>query len=135
MIRLPPKSTRTDTRFPYTTLFRSEAGRLAARYDADVLAESFVAGRELTVPLLGKGRQTRVLPIVEIIAPGGNYDYEHKYVSNDTQYICPAHLSDTLTREIMDIARQAYVALGCEGWGRRSEEHTSDLQSLMRTTY
>lgn len=95
-----------------------EAWRLAARYDADVLAEAFVAGRELTVPLLGKGRQTRVLPIIEIVAPDGNYDYEHKYVSNDTQYVCPAHLDDALTREIMEIARQAYVALGCEGWGR-----------------
>jgi len=94
------------------------AWQLAARYDADVLAERFITGRELTVPLLGKGSQTRVLPVIEIVAPDGNYDFEHKYVSNDTQYICPADLDEDLTREIMRIARQAYVALGCEGWGR-----------------
>src|SRR3546814_19516195 len=55
-----------------------EAWRLAARYDADVLAESFVAGREMTGPLPGKGRQKRFLPLVEIIAPGGNLPYENK---------------------------------------------------------
>jgi D-alanine-D-alanine ligase len=94
------------------------AWALASQYDSQVLVERFIAGRELTVSLLGKGDQTRVLPIVEIIAPQGNYDYEHKYISNDTQYVCPAHLDDELTREIMGLSRRAYVALGCEGWGR-----------------
>ena len=95
-----------------------EAFHLANRYDADVLAEQFIAGRELTVAVLGKGKDARALPVIEIIAPGGNYDYEHKYVSNDTQYICPAELPDALTDEILRLAEQAYVALGCEGWGR-----------------
>src|SRR5690606_2608864 len=94
------------------------AYKLAARYDAEVLAEQFIAGRELTVALLGKGKLTRALPIVEIVAPGGNYDYEHKYISNDTQYICPAQLDDSLGASIRRIAEEAYVALGCEGWGR-----------------
>jgi len=94
------------------------AFQLANRYDADVLAEQFIAGRELTVAVLGKGKDARALPVIEIIAPGGNYDYEHKYVSNDTQYICPAELSEALTNEILRLAEQAYVALGCEGWGR-----------------
>src|SRR5690606_28120825 len=61
------------------------AYQLAARYDTEVLAEQFIDGRELTVPVLGKGKDAKALPIVEIVAPGGNYDYEHKYVSNDTQ--------------------------------------------------
>jgi D-alanine-D-alanine ligase len=95
-----------------------DAFRLAAGYDTEVLAERFIDGRELTVPLLGKGETTRALPIIEIVAPGGNYDFEHKYVSNDTQYICPADLPPELTREIMRLACRAYVALGCEGWGR-----------------
>src|SRR5690606_8999799 len=55
-----------------------EAYRLASRYDTDVLAEQFISGRELTVALLGKGKTTRALPVIEIIAPEGNYDYEHK---------------------------------------------------------
>jgi D-alanine-D-alanine ligase len=95
-----------------------EAYRLAAGYDAEVLAERFIDGRELTVPLLGKGQKARALPIIEIVAPGGNYDFEHKYVSNETQYFCPADLPAELTREIMRLACRAYVALGCEGWGR-----------------
>ncbi len=95
-----------------------EAYRLASRYDADVLAEQFVVGRELTVALLGKGKTTRALPVIEIIAPQGNYDYEHKYVSNDTQYVCPAELPAALSEEILRLSEQAYMALGCEGWGR-----------------
>jgi D-alanine-D-alanine ligase len=91
---------------------------LAARYDKEVLAEQFIEGRELTVALLGAGKDVRALPVIEIVAPGGNYDYEHKYVSNDTQYICPAHLDAAVTDEVLRLSREAYVALGCEGWGR-----------------
>lgn len=94
------------------------AYQLAAQFDTEVLAEKFIEGRELTVPVLGKRGDIRALPIVEIIAPAGNYDYEHKYVSNDTQYICPAELDDALTLKVMKLAEQAYDALGCEGWGR-----------------
>lgn len=96
----------------------SEAYRLAARFDDVVLAEQFIRGRELTVPVLGCGATARALPVIEIVAPEGNYDYEHKYISNDTQYVCPAHLDEELTARIMLIAQQSYLALGCEGWGR-----------------
>ena len=95
-----------------------QAYRLAAGFDATVLAEQFIQGRELTVPLLGGPRGARSLPIVEIVAPGGNYDYEHKYLSDKTQYICPASLDDTLTDQILRLAERAYEVLGCEGWGR-----------------
>src|SRR5690606_29037986 len=60
--------------------------RMAARYDAVVMAEQFIRGRELTVALIGTGAQARALPVIEIVAPGGNYDYEHKYLSDDTRY-------------------------------------------------
>jgi len=96
----------------------ADAYRLAARYDREVLVEKFIEGRELTVPLLGKGKSTRALPVIEIVAPGGNYDYEHKYISNETQYICPAQLDTQLGRKVMRLAERAYNALGCEGWGR-----------------
>lgn len=95
-----------------------EAYLLAARFDAEVLAEQFVQGRELTVPVLGKGDNARALPVIEIVAPGGNYDYEHKYVSDDTQYICPASLDPGLADQVRSISERAYLGLGCEGWGR-----------------
>ncbi|MDX3896012.1 D-alanine--D-alanine ligase [Pusillimonas sp.] len=96
----------------------ARAYRLAARFDAAVLAEQFIEGRELTVPLLGGPRNARALPIVEIVAPGGNYDYEHKYLSDETQYICPARLDAELTERILRLAERSYEVLGCEGWGR-----------------
>jgi D-alanine-D-alanine ligase len=89
-----------------------------ARYDEVVLAEQFIAGRELTVPVLGRGRDARALPIVEIRAPQGNYDYQHKYFSDDTQYLCPAPLDAALAERIQAIAVRAYNALGCAGWAR-----------------
>lgn len=91
---------------------------LCAKYDEVVLAEEFVSGRELTVPVLGKGRNARALPIVEIRAPQGNYDYQNKYFSDDTQYLCPAPLDEELTRRIQSIAVRAFNALNCAGWAR-----------------
>lgn len=90
----------------------------AVRFDASVLAEQFIKGRELTVPILGKGAGARALPVIEIVAPGGNYDYEHKYISDDTRYLCPAPIEPGLTARLQRLAEEAYVALGCEGWGR-----------------
>ncbi len=90
----------------------------AARYDSSVLAEQFIAGRELTVAVLGTGAAARALPVIEIVAPGGNYDYEHKYFSDETQYFCPADIPPAVAEEVGRIAEQAYRALGCEGWGR-----------------
>lgn len=91
---------------------------LATRYDPVALAERFIAGRELTVPVLGSGVDARALPIIEIIAPGGNYDYEHKYLSDATQYVCPADLPAPLAQTIQELSVQAYTSLGCAGWGR-----------------
>ncbi|WP_132258806.1 D-alanine--D-alanine ligase [Paucimonas lemoignei] len=89
-----------------------------AKYDEVVLAEEFITGRELTVPVLGRGRNARALPIVEIRAPQGNYDYQNKYFSDDTQYLCPAPLDAELTQKIQAIAVRAFNAVGCAGWGR-----------------
>jgi D-alanine-D-alanine ligase len=91
---------------------------LCAKYDEVVLAEEFIAGRELTVPVLGAGRNARALPIVEIRAPDGNYDYQHKYFTDDTKYLCPAPLDGALTQQIQSLAVQAFNAIGCEGWAR-----------------
>ena len=91
---------------------------LAAGFDEVILAEEFVTGREFTVAVLGSGKDARALPIVEIVAPAGNYDYQNKYFTDDTQYHCPADLPAELTEEIQKHAVNAYLALGCEGWGR-----------------
>ena len=91
---------------------------LCAKYDDVVLVEQFVKGRELTVPVIGSGRNARALPIVEIRAPQGNYDYQHKYFSNDTQYLCPAPLDEEFTRRIQALAVSAFKAVGCAGWSR-----------------
>lgn len=91
---------------------------LALGFDETVLAEEFVTGREFTVAVLGTGKGARALPIVEIVAPQGNYDYQNKYFTDDTQYHCPAKLDAALTAEIQKHAVDAYRALGCEGWGR-----------------
>lgn len=96
----------------------AQAYQAAAQYDDVVLAEQFVAGRELTVAILGRGQDARALPVIEIVAPEGNYDYQHKYFSDDTQYLCPAPLEPALATEISEISVKAYRALGCEGWGR-----------------
>lgn len=95
-----------------------EGFALCAKYDSNVLAEEFIRGRELTVPVLGSGKDARALPIVEIRAPQGNYDYEHKYFSDDTQYLCPAPLDAALTARVQKLAVEAFNALGCEGWAR-----------------
>jgi D-alanine-D-alanine ligase len=89
-----------------------------ARYDETILAEEFIAGRELTVPVLGRGRDAQALPIVEIRAPQGNYDYHNKYFSDETQYLCPAPLDEALTQRIQSIAVKAFNAMGAKGWAR-----------------
>jgi D-alanine-D-alanine ligase len=91
---------------------------LAAGFDEEVLAEEFVTGRELTVTVLGRGKTARALPIVEIVAPAGNYDYQNKYFTDDTKYYCPAQVDAVTTAEIQRIAVEAFNAIGCEGWAR-----------------
>jgi D-alanine-D-alanine ligase len=91
---------------------------IAAKFDDVVLAEEFITGREFTVAVLGKGRTAKALPIAEIIAPEGNYDYQNKYFTDDTKYLCPAPLDEKTTAEFHRIAVEAYKAVGCEGWGR-----------------
>jgi D-alanine-D-alanine ligase len=91
---------------------------LARQYDKAVLVEQFIQGREFSVPVLGAGPTARALPIVEIVAPEGNYDYQNKYFTDDTKYHCPAPLDEATTKTIQAHVVNAYRALGCEGWSR-----------------
>jgi D-alanine-D-alanine ligase len=90
----------------------------AAKYDPSVVIEELIVGRELTCALLGEGARTRALPLIEIVAPAGNYDYQNKYFSDDTQYLCPAAIDARLAAEIQILCIHAYNALGARGWGR-----------------
>jgi D-alanine-D-alanine ligase len=90
----------------------------AVKYDADVLIEELIVGRELTCAILGEGKQARALPLIEIRAPGANYDFHHKYFSEETQYLCPAPVDERLAHDVQAMCLRAYNALGARGWGR-----------------
>jgi D-alanine-D-alanine ligase len=94
------------------------AYQLAAKFDEEVLAEEFIQGRELTVAVLGRGPGAYALPLIEIVAPDGNYDYQNKYFTDDTKYLCPAPIDEALTQEIKTMCEEAYRAVNCEGWAR-----------------
>ena len=91
-----------------------EAYQLASKYDSLVLAEAFVEGVELTAAILGD----TPLPLVRIEVAGDLYDYQAKYLSNETQYFCPSGLSDEVTKKIQAQALHAHRVLGCKDWGR-----------------
>ncbi len=90
------------------------AYQLAAKFDASVLVEEFVEGMELTVAILGE----TPLPLVRIEVAGELYDYQAKYLSDDTRYFCPSGLPDEQACAIQSQALEAYKVLGCSGWGR-----------------
>lgn len=87
---------------------------LAAKFDTLVIAEEFIAGQELTVPFLGD----EMLPIVRIEAPGGNYDYQNKYFTDDTKYYCPSGLPEAQEMALRELVGQSARLLDCRGWGR-----------------
>jgi D-alanine-D-alanine ligase len=86
----------------------------AAKHDATVLAEEFIAGAELTAPIL---RETP-LPLIRIEAASGLYDYEAKYLLDSTRYYCPCGLLSSQEQALQGLALKAYDLIGCRGWGR-----------------
>jgi len=94
------------------------AVHLAKQYDREILCERFIAGQELTCPVLGEGPTARALPVVRIQAPEGAYDYQNKYFTDLVQYHCPSGLHPELDERVQDLSLRAYRALGCRGWGR-----------------
>jgi D-alanine-D-alanine ligase len=95
------------------------AYELAAKYDELVIAEEFIAGQELTASIVTDRERGEVaLPLVRIVAPQGNYDYQNKYFTDDTQYFCPAGIRSETEDEIREVALKSFRVLGCRGWGR-----------------
>jgi D-alanine-D-alanine ligase len=90
----------------------------AAQEDPQVLCEQFIQGDEVTVPVLGSGAQARALPVIRIVAPDGNYDYQNKYFTDDTQYLVPCGLPEGEEAQIQALVLEAYRVLGCRGWAR-----------------
>ena len=90
----------------------------AAQLDADVLCEQFIEGDEVTCPVLGSGDSARALPVIRIVAPAGNYDYQNKYFTDDTRYVVPCGLPVGEEEAIQAIVLKAYRVLNCRGWGR-----------------
>ncbi|BCM25888.1 D-alanine--D-alanine ligase [Methyloradius palustris] len=90
------------------------AYELAAKSDPLVIAEQFVGGGEYTVGILGD----KALPIIRIVPANEFYDYEAKYLRDDTQYLCPCGLSAEKEAQIQAEALQAFKVIGGRGWGR-----------------
>lgn len=90
------------------------AVEFALKFDNTILIEEWLAGDELTVPVL----DGKVLPAIRIVPEGEFYDYEAKYISDNTQYFCPAGLMPEREQELALLVKRAYEAVGCRGWSR-----------------
>ncbi|MDR3221588.1 MAG: D-alanine--D-alanine ligase [Candidatus Accumulibacter sp.] len=98
----------------------SQGGRLrdayveAARHDSLVIAERGIVEGEYTVAILGD----EALPVIRIVPAADFYDYEAKYLRDDTRYLCPCGLPEARERELQALTLEAFRVLGCRGWGR-----------------
>ena len=90
----------------------------AAQHDPEVLCEQFIEGEETTCPVLLVQGEAQALPVIRIVAPGGNYDYQNKYFTDDVKYLCPSQLSADEEVEIRHQVLRAFKTLGCRGWAR-----------------
>ena len=90
------------------------AFREALQYDGEVVVETFIPGRELTVGMVGD----TVLPVLEILAPDGWYDFDAKYRKGQSRHLCPAPLDPASAARCQAIALDTFRALDCRGLGR-----------------
>ena len=90
----------------------------AMALDTDVLCEQFIAGDEVTCPVLGEGAGATALPVIHIVAPDGQYDYQNKYFTDVTEYRVPCDLPAGEEAAVQALVVDAYRVLGCRGWGR-----------------
>lgn len=87
---------------------------LALQYDSDVIAEQWIQGEEYTVAIL----DGEALPVIRLKTPREFYDYEAKYQSDSTEYLCPCGLDRQSEQQMQELALKAFDALGMTGWGR-----------------
>lgn len=86
----------------------------AFKHSKNVMVEKYISGKELTVSILGQ----RSLPVIEIIPDSGIYDYESKYQSGKTHYVCPAEIPEDKTKALQYYSLQAYNSIKCKDYGR-----------------
>lgn len=86
----------------------------ASQYNTAVLAEPLLPGPEYTVAILAG----QLLPSIRIESNAEFYDYQAKYFSNQTQYLCPSELSESREQELQSLCLKAFNSVGCRGWGR-----------------
>ena len=86
----------------------------AFSFDDEVLLEQWITGPEYTVSMLNN----KALAVIEMKTPHGFYDYEAKYKSSSTTYICPAELAAGDTQYLQEIATKAFSLVGAKNWGR-----------------
>ena len=86
----------------------------AATETGSALVEQYIVGDEYTLSILGD----RALPLIGIRPQSGFYDYEAKYIADDTQFLCPCDLPAERESELAALGHRAFLALGCSGWGR-----------------
>lgn len=86
----------------------------ARAYDDQTLVEQWISGAEFTVAIL----DGRALPAIRLSTPHTFYDYDAKYLANDTRYQCPCGLPEEKEAELAELCLQAFNAVGCRGWGR-----------------
>ncbi|WP_270829517.1 D-alanine--D-alanine ligase [Escherichia fergusonii] len=88
--------------------------KFAFQHDDEVLVEKWLSGPEFTVAILGE----EILPSIRIQPAGTFYDYEAKYLSDETQYFCPSGLEAEQESILKSLVQKAWTTLGCKGWGR-----------------
>lgn len=91
-----------------------EAVNSAKQYDREVMLEQWIDGDEYTVSILNG----KALPSIRVKTPNTFYDFQAKYQSNTTEYLCPSGLNAEDEAELAELSQAAFYALGCEGWGR-----------------
>lgn len=91
-----------------------KAWKAAAQLDSSVIAEQWITGAEYTVAMLGG----EVLPAIKLETDHAFYDYDAKYLADDTRYLCPCGLPVEKEEALRALARKAFESLGCSGWGR-----------------
>ncbi|WP_460216768.1 D-alanine--D-alanine ligase [Escherichia coli] len=101
-----------------------DALRLAFQHDEEVLIEKWLSGPEFTVAILGE----EILPSIRIQPSGTFYDYEAKYLSDETQYFCPTGLEASQEANLQALVLKAWTTLGCKGWVRIDVMLDSDGQ-------
>ncbi len=90
----------------------------AAKFDPLVIAERFVDAGEYTIAILERDGALRALPMIQIVPANEYYDYQAKYLSDDTKYLCPCDLPAEKQRALGELALNAFTVLGGRGWGR-----------------